>query len=117
MAFECGVKEISTLKNKKSIIVYEIQPDKCKFKWANQRCEISKDDMDKILKNFFTNEKEWYLLDANVSKQRGGLGTYILNNIKRLSQRHASAVAAIMVSEGLLEFRINGRNVVLKKCN
>lgn len=50
--------------------------------------------------DFFTNEKEWYLLDANVSKQRGGLGTYILNNIKGLSQRHASAIAAIMESEG-----------------
>lgn len=56
-------------------------------------------------------------MDANVSKQRGGLGTYILNNIKGLSQRHASAVAAIMENEGLIEYRENGRNIELKKCN
>lgn len=117
MAFECGAKEISTLKNKKSTIVYEMHPGKCNFKWGKHIYEISKDDLDRIYKDFFTNEKEWYLLDANVSKQRGGLGTYILNNIKGLSQRHASAIAAIMESEGLVEYRINNRNVVLKKCN
>lgn len=115
MASECGVKEISTLKNKKSIIAYEMHSDKCMFKWADRRYEISKDDIDRILNDFFTNETEWYLLDANVSKQRGGLGTYILNNINGLSQKHASAIAAIMESEGLVEFRINGRDVVLKK--
>ncbi|WP_143321646.1 hypothetical protein [Clostridium sp. HBUAS56010] len=109
--------EIFTLKNKRSIITYEMLPDKCKFKWGKQGCEISKHDIDKILKEFFTNSEKWYLLDANVSKQRGGLGTYILNNIKGLTQKHASAVAAIMENEGSLEYRINGRNVELRKFN
>lgn len=114
---ESKAKEISTLKNKRSIITYEMLSAKCKFKWGKQGYEISKYDIDKILKEFFTNSDEWYLLDANVSKQRGGLGTYILNNINGLSQRHASAVAAIMESEGLLETRVNGKNVELRKCN
>lgn len=82
---EGTAKEISTLKNKKSLIVYEMLPDKCKFKWSKQGYEISKYDIDRILKELFPNEEEWLLLDANVSKQRGGLGTYILNNIKGLS--------------------------------
>lgn len=31
---EGSVKEISTLKNKRSIITYEMLPDRCKFKWG-----------------------------------------------------------------------------------
>lgn len=40
--------EIFTLKNKRSIITYEMLPDKCKFKWGKQGYEISKHDIDKI---------------------------------------------------------------------
>lgn len=85
---EGSAKEISTLKNKRRIITYEMLPDRCKFKWGKQKYEISKDDINRILKDVFIDQKEWYLLDSNVSKQRGGLGTFILNNIKGLSQRH-----------------------------
>lgn len=43
---EGSAKEISTLKNKRSIISYDMLPDKCKFKWGKQGYEISKDDID-----------------------------------------------------------------------
>lgn len=35
----------------------------------------------------------------------GGLGEYIQKNFSRLTPRHASAIAAIMVQENLIECR------------
>lgn len=55
---EGSAKEISTLKNKRRIITYEMLPDRCKFKWGKQKYEISKDDIDRILKDVFIDQKE-----------------------------------------------------------
>ena len=49
---------------------------------------------------------KWYILGAGMTDPiKGGLGEYIQKNFKPLSPRHASAIAAIMVKEQLLDYK------------
>lgn len=58
-----------------------------------------------VLEDFFRDGKQWYLLGAGMTAPTpGGLGQFISNH-STLTPRHASALAAILVADGLLEFR------------
>ena len=55
-----------------------------------------------ILKDFFLVENEWYVLGASMTEPIfGGLGEYVAK-FQKFTPRHASAIVAILVEEGLI---------------
>jgi hypothetical protein len=59
--------------------------------------------MCRILNEYFADSDEWHPLGASMDKPiEGGFGEYVQNNFDKLSSRHASAIAAILVNEGLV---------------
>ena len=66
-----------------------------------------------ILDNFFIDLDKWYLLGAcEDNPTKNGLGEFLLRY--KFTARHASVIAAIMGSEGLIQFR-GIRPIELKK--
>ena len=72
-------------------------------KWGKAEFSFNMTTVNKILNNFFKNEKEWYPLGASMDLiMKGGMGEFILNLNVGLLPRHASAIASILVEEGIL---------------
>lgn len=72
-------------------------------KWGKAEFSFNMTTVNKILNNFFKNEKEWYPLGASMDPiMKGGMGEFILNLNAGLLPRHASAIASILVEEGIL---------------
>jgi len=68
-----------------------------------------------ILNNYFRDRRTWYPLGACApNPMRGGLGEYVQRNSTSLTPRHASAIAAILVQDNLIESRGN-RPIELRK--
>lgn len=71
--------------------------------WGNTKFQLPNELIDDILMNYFKNSTLWYDLGASMDDPiKGGLGEYIQNKTT-LTPRHASAIAAIMVYENLIE--------------
>lgn len=83
--------------------------------WGNSEFCVPQDLFDCILNQFFIDPDHWYPLGAGMdAPMPGGLGEF-LQARSNLEPRHASAVAAILVAEGLLHYR--GRKPIeLRKC-
>ena len=78
--------------------------------WGNTKFYLSNEFIDDILMNYFNNPAMWYDLGASMDDPiKGGLGEYIQDKTK-LTPRHASAIAAIMVHENLIEAK--GKNLL-----
>jgi hypothetical protein len=72
--------------------------------WGNQKIKISINIINDIINNYFTDSERWYPLGASMTNPvKGGLGEYIKNKYKNLNPRHATAIAAIMAYENLIE--------------
>jgi len=68
-----------------------------------------------ILNDHFRDRRTWYPLGAYMTNPlRGGLGEYVQRNFPSLTPRHASAIAAILVQDNLIESRGN-RPIKLRK--
>jgi hypothetical protein len=79
--------------------------------WGNISFMITSAQLQKIMLDFFQEKSNWYTLGASMTAPiPGGLGEFILQEFPPLGPRHASAVAAIMVNEGMLESR--GKNPI-----
>jgi len=100
------MKETSPLSGKGKKIYYEKENKLIKIKWSKLKFSISQEIINKIIKDFFIDAKTWYILGAGMTDPiKGGLGVYVQKNFKSLSPRHASAIAAIMVKEQLLDYK------------
>jgi len=86
-----------------------------RVRWGNTRFDLPEDLIADILDNYFRQCRSWYPLGASMDDPTsGGLGQYVQNNFRGLTPRHASAIAAIMVQDGLVEFR-GRRPIELRK--
>jgi len=74
--------------------------------WRTTHFNLPDELIDDILENYFKDSKTWYPLGSSMTAPiNGGLGEYIQKNFSRLTPRHASAIAAIMVRDNLIECR------------
>ncbi|GKU24316.1 hypothetical protein [Clostridium folliculivorans] len=74
--------------------------------WGELKFILNSRVIDDILENYFKDDQEWYVLGAGMTNPIvGGLGEYIKNNHAPLTPRHASAIASVMVSIGVIEFK------------
>lgn len=111
--------QINTLSEKPNTkkIKYGKVDDMIKVEWGTSKFKINEDLYDEILENFFEEGDEWYPLGACVDNPtRGGLGEF-LEGLEdyRLNPKHASAIAAIMHNEGLINYRIIGNSIEICK--
>jgi len=84
-------------------------------KWGNLKFRLPDAVIQKILEQFFIRPDQWYLLGASMTApDPEGLGSFIRKNFSSFTPRHASAIAAIMVHENLLEYR-GMKPIFLKK--
>ncbi len=106
------MKTIKTLSGVGSEIKYE--HGFC-IKWGKINFSISDGNIDDILKYFFKDKNKWYPLGSSETKPMlGGLGEYIYGEFPNLNSRHASAIAAIMCEEKLIEAK-DKKPILLKK--
>lgn len=71
--------------------------------WGNISFIVNKEQINRILREFFGDCHKWYPLGASMTKPvAGGMGEYIQEQLSPFGPRHASAIAAIMVNEGWL---------------
>jgi len=74
--------------------------------WGTICFDLPDELIDDILDNYFKDFEAWYPLGASMTvPTSGGLGEYIQKNFSRLTPRHASAIAAIMVRNNSIECR------------
>jgi hypothetical protein len=109
------MKETLPLSGNGQKIYYEKTSDFIKIQWGKAKFNISQDIVNSILKNYFIDSKTWYILGASMTNPtKDGLGEYIQKNFKSLTPRHASAIAAILVSERILNTK-ELKPILLKK--
>jgi len=105
------MKKIKTLSGVGSEIKYE--HGYC-IKWGKTNFSISDGNFNAILEEFFKDKNKWYPLGASETEpMSGGLGEY-LYEFPNLNSRHASAIAAIMVEEKLIEAK-GKKPILLRK--
>ncbi|KXB07772.1 hypothetical protein AKJ55_01990, partial [candidate division MSBL1 archaeon SCGC-AAA382M17] len=86
-----------------------------KVRWGKTSFFLPDRLIDDLLNNYFKEDGKWYPLGASMTNPaKGGLGEYLAKNYKNFTPRHASAIAAIMVRDNLLEFR-GKKPIELKK--
>ena len=75
-------------------------------KWGKTRFDLPDSMINDIINNFFRNNQKWYYLGASMDNPiHGGLGEFISKKYSMLTPRHASAIAAIMVHDNLIDFK------------
>lgn len=83
--------------------------------WSKEKFPLPDSVIRDILENFFIEADRWYPLGANMTRPMPkGLGVFIDSRYKGLSSRHASAIAAIMYQEGLIDYK-NRKPILLRK--
>jgi len=79
-----------------------------RVRWGIIRFNLSDGLTSDILNDYFRDRRTWYPLGASMTNPiRGGLGEYVQKNCASLTPRHASAIAAILVQDNLIESRGN----------
>ena len=77
--------------------------DGLEITWGKTIFNMTNEQIDLILDTFFKDD-EWYPLGASMTNPTpGGLGEFLKNNLKSLTPRHASALAAVLTSMGEIE--------------
>ena len=108
------MNKIKPLSGRGGDIFYTYNGNIIEIKWSNTILKLKRSIIDDILNNFFRYKEKWYALGACVDNPiKNGLGEYITVKHK-LTPRHASVIAAIMLKEGLIQFR-GKRPIELKK--
>ena len=107
--------KINPLSGNGKPIYYENKDYDLIINWGNQKIKISIDIINDIIKNYFVDSTKWYPLGASMTNPvKGGLGEYISNKYPQLNPRYATAIAAIMVYEGLIESK-NLKPILMRK--
>lgn len=112
MNMETGARITMPLSGRGKPVVYTYN-DKGDYsvQWGNISFMITSAQVRKIMQVYFRENTNWYTLGASMTAPiPGGLGEFILQEFPPLGPRHASAIAAIMVNEGWLEYR--GKNPI-----
>lgn len=85
------------------------------IKWRKTKFTVPDTLIDEILENFFTDKNKWYPLGASeTDPMPKGLGSFVNSKSRKLNPRYASAIAAIMYEEKLIEAE-GKRPILLKK--
>lgn len=73
--------------------------------WGSAKLSLNASEVGAIMLDFFADPGAWYILGASMTDPvPEGLGEFVNNRFQRLSPRHASAIAAILVNEGCLVY-------------
>lgn len=105
---------IKTLSGRGKDITYNKTKKYIEVQWGETSFKFEYKIYSEILNNFFSDADKWYLLGASMTDPiKGGLGEFV-SQYPSLSPRHASAIAAIMVNEGDLNYR-GSKLIELKK--
>ena len=106
--------KIKPLSGRGKDIIYTYNKDVIEVKWADTKLNLRRSIVKDIIDNFFIDKDKWYLLGACEDNPiKNGLGDFITLRHK-LTPRHSSVIAAIMFSEGLIQYR-GIRPIELKK--
>jgi len=98
--------QIPTLSRRGEPIIYRKTTSGYNIEWGNTNFRLTLNEISFILKNFFSNDSKWYPLGASMTNPPvDGFGYFLKNNITRFTPRHASAIASILVNEGIMEYR------------
>ena len=97
----------NTLSGRGKIVNYIKKSDgSYEITWGKASFVITQEIINDFFTNFFTVKNNWYKLGASVEPViEDGFGYYLYIKNTGLSPKHASAVAAVMVNERLLEYR------------
>lgn len=94
---------------------YKTANDEYDIKWGNTKFQLSSKTINQIVNDFFKDDKEWYLLGASeTSPSKGGFGEFLTTLNMSFTPRHGSAIAAILVKEGILKSK-GKRPIKLRK--
>lgn len=97
-------KQIATLSGRGGPVQYRLVQGGYKIQWKTISYTLHQEIIQQILDSFFLTE-DWYPLGADQKiPMRGGLGEF-LHTAFSVSSRYASAIAAVLVDLGYLEFR------------
>lgn len=101
------MNSINTLSGKGNTVNYTKKSDgSYEVTWGKASFIITQEIIDDVLTNFFVIKDSWYKLGASLEPIiEDGFGYYLYNKHTGLTPKYASAVAAIMVNERLLEYR------------
>ena len=105
-------RKISTLSGHGGIVQYRVEDGGYKIQWEKTTYYLG-DDMTRQIMTFF-DDGEWHPMGASQDKPMAdGFGAF-LKKVFSISPRYASAIAPILVNEGILEFR-GKRPIFLRK--
>lgn len=109
------MKETKPLSGRGTTIYYEDYKDGFNIKWGTIKFIISGSLIKDILEKFLIEKNRWYPLGASETvPMRGGLGEFITSRQDNLTPRHASAIAAIMYQDNLIETK-GQKPILLRK--
>lgn len=98
-------KKTSPLSGAGAEIEWESDGSTIRVWWGDTGFAIAESFVTVVLEDFFTDAQRWYPLGASMTEPvSGGLGEFVRDH-SMLTPRHASALAAIMVADGLLKYR------------
>ena len=105
------------LSGKGQTIIVHRDPTSRIIQWGDLTFKLSNEMIRSILEKFFIEQDHWYQLGASMTEpDPAGLGSFVRKTFPSFSPRHASAIAAILVYEGLIIFR-GKKPIELKKTN
>ena len=100
-------KWISTLTQNQKNVYYRKARDGYQISWANMKeFGLTNAQISKILNSYFAVPGRWYPLGASEDDPiPGGIGEFLQGTFQGFTPRHASAIAAVLVDLGYLDFR------------
>ena len=100
-------KWISTLTQNQKNVYYRKARDGYQISWANMKeFGLTNAQISKILNSYFAVPGHWYPLGASEDDPiPGGFGEFLQGSFQGFTPRHASAIAAVLVDLGYLDFR------------
>ena len=100
-------KWISTLTQNQKNVYYRKARDGYQISWANmKKFGLTNAQISKILNSYFAVPGHRYPLGASEDDPiPGGFGEFLQGSFQGFTPRHASAIAAVLVDLGYLDFR------------
>lgn len=97
------MKETIPLSGRGKTISYQVSEGHYSILWGDTLFEVSATIVSELLRGYFQNPKAWYPLGASMHPIfEHGMGEFIAKSDTKLTPRHASAIAAVLVKEGIL---------------
>ena len=101
-----GKTNLSPLSGRGEPIQVTYQDGIRQIRWGSVQFHLPDVLVNEILHDFFRDPTAWYPLGTSMTNPpTSGLGAFVRSRVRSLTSRHATAIAAVMVHEGLLEWR------------